>query len=125
MNRKNSKEKLQFAKKIVVIATILFVLSIISALLWSWYDKNTDVFTYIIPTIGGVWGASIIWYMKKSQLENGIKIQIGMIKELMKLKIKYNECSTDYVDEIQEKVESRMQNNIDNFIDEALTPPEI
>ena len=120
------KEKLQFAKKVVVSTTIIFILSIISALIWSWLDKSTDVFMYIIPSTGGVWGASIIWYMKKSQLENGIKIQLGMIRELLKIRSEFNTNNEEeYIDEIREKTEYRMQEKVDEFIDDALTPPEI
>lgn len=117
---------MQFAKKVVVTTSLVFLLSIISALVWSWLYKNTDVFMYIIPVTGGVWGTSIIWYMKKSQLENGIKIQLGMIRELLEMK---NEFSTndkdEYIDDIRERAEYRMQERVDEFIDEALTPPEI
>lgn len=121
-----AKEKVQFAKKVVVSTTVIFILSIVSALVWSWLDKSTDVFIYIIPSTGGVWGASIIWYMKKSQLENGIKIQLGMIRELLKIRSEFNTNDEDeYINEIREKTENRMQEKVDEFIDDALTPPEI
>ena len=52
------------------------------ALVFAWNEKPTDVFTYIIPTAGGVFAAAVVWYLKAVQLENGIKIQLGMIKNL-------------------------------------------
>lgn len=117
---------MQFSKKVVISTTIIFILSIVTALLWSWFDKPTDVFMYIIPASGGVWGASIIWYLKKSQLENSIKIQLGMIRELLKIRSEFNTNDEDeYIDGIREKTENRMQEKVDEFIDDALTPPEI
>lgn len=117
---------MQFAKKIIVSTTLVFILSIITALLWSWLDKSTDVFQYIIPITGGVWGASIIWYMKKAQVENAIKIQLGMIEDLLKIKAKYNSTNEEeYIDGIREKTENRMNEKVDEFIEDGLTPPEI
>lgn len=117
---------MQFSKKVVISTTIIFFLSIVTALLWSWFDKPTDVFMYIIPASGGVWGASIIWYLKKSQLENSIKIQLGMIEDLLKIKAKYNSTNEEeYIDGIREKTENRMNERVDEFIEDGLTPPEI
>ena len=50
-------------------------------------DKHNNVVerVYKFPSAGGVFGAAVIWYLKAVQLENGIKIQLGMIKKLIDL----------------------------------------
>lgn len=74
-------KKREFKKKVVLSTGSIFVCTCIVALIFSWNEKPTEVFTYIIPTAGGVFGAAVIWYLKAVQLENGIKIQLGMIKK--------------------------------------------
>lgn len=76
-------KKREFKKKVVLSTGSIFVCTCIVALIFSWNEKPTEVFTYIIPTAGGVFGAAVIWYLKAVQLENGIKIQLGMIKKLI------------------------------------------
>lgn len=78
-------KKREFKKKVVLSTGSIFVCTCIVALIFSWNEKPTEVFTYIIPTAGGVFGAAVIWYLKAVQLENGIKIQLGMIKKLIDL----------------------------------------
>ena len=102
-------KKREFKKKVVLSTGSIFVCTCIVALIFSWNEKPTEVFTYIIPTAGGVFGAAVIWYLKAVQLENGIKIQLGMIKKLI-----------DMGEEIQ-----KMKDKTEALIDEALEPTEI
>lgn len=89
------------------------------ALIFSWNEKPTEVFTYIIPTAGGVFGAAVIWYLKAVQLENGIKIQLGMIKKLIDL------GEENPAEEIKERTIQKMKDKTEALIDEALEPTEI
>lgn len=79
----------------------------------------TEVFTYIIPTAGGVFGAAVIWYLKAVQLENGIKIQLGMIKKLIDM------GEENPAEEIKERTIQKMKDKTEALIDEALEPTEI
>ena len=81
--------------------------------------KLTDVFIYIIPTAGGVFAAAVVWYLKAVQLENGIKIQLGMIKKLIEL------GEENQAEETKERVIQKMKDKTDTIIDEALEPTEI
>ena len=90
-----------------------------AALIFSWNEKPTEVFTYIIPTAGGVFGAAVIWYLKAVQLENGIKIQLGMIKKLIDM------GEENPAEEIKERTIQKMKDKTEALIDEALEPTEI
>lgn len=107
-------KKREFKKKVVLSTGSIFVCTCIVALIFSWNEKPTEVFTYIIPTAGGVFGAAVIWYLKAVQLENGIKIQLGMIKKLI-----------DLGEEIKERTIQKMKDKTEALIDEALEPTEI
>ena len=109
----------EFKKKVVLSTGSIFVCTCIVALIFSWNEKPTEVFTYIIPTAGGVFGAAVIWYLKAVQLENGIKIQLGMIKKLIDM------GEENPAEEIKERTIQKMKDKTEALIDEALEPTEI
>ena len=112
-------KKREFKKKVVLSTGSIFVCTCIVALIFSWNEKPTEVFTYIIPTAGGVFGAAVIWYLKAVQLENGIKIQLGMIKKLIDM------GEENPAEEIKERTIQKMKDKTEALIDEALEPTEI
>lgn len=112
-------KKREFKKKVVLSTGSIFVCTCIVSLIFSWNEKPTEVFTYIIPTAGGVFGAAVIWYLKAVQLENGIKIQLGMIKKLIDL------GEENPAEEIKERTIQKMKDKTEALIDEALEPTEI
>lgn len=89
------------------------------ALIFSWNEKPTEVFNYIIPAAGGIFGAAVIWYLKAVQLENGIKIQMGMIKKLVDL------GEEGQAEELKERTIQKMKDRTETFIDEAMEAVEI
>lgn len=113
------RKKKEFKKKVVLNTGLIFVCTCVVALIFSWNEKPTDVFTYIIPSAGGIFGAAVIWYLKAVQLENSIKIQLGMIKKLIDL------GEENQAEEIKEKTIQKMKDKTEAFIDEALEPTEI
>ena len=58
-------------------------------------------------------------YLKAVQLENGIKIQLGMIKKLIDL------GEENQAEETKERIIQKMKDKTDTIIDEALEPTEI
>ena len=113
------KHKQEFKKRVVKWTGTLFVCTCLIALLFAWNEKPKEVFTYIIPTAGGVFGVAVIWYLKAVQLENGIKIQLGMIKKLIDL------GEENQAEETKERIIQKMQDKTDTIIDEALEPTDI
>ena len=113
------KSKREFKKKVVMGTGVLFVCACLVALVFAWNEKPTDVFIYIIPTAGGVFAAAVVWYLKAVQLENGIKIQLGMIKKLIEL------GEENQAEETKERIIQKMKDKTDTIIDEALEPTEI
>ena len=107
------KSKREFKKKVVMGTGVLFVCACLVALVFAWNEKPTDVFTYIIPTAGGVFAAAVVWYLKAVQLENGI------IKKLIDL------GEENQAEETKERIIQKMKDKTDTIIDEALEPTEI
>ena len=77
----------------------------------------------------GVWGAvlttTIIFYLRKSQAENTIKIYMGSYKEILKLKKKYGEDCDELINQMENGMEDRIGNTLNSSLDEATTPIEL
>ena len=113
------RKKQEFKKKVVFNTGLIFVFTCIISLIFSWSEKPTDVFAYIIPASGGIFGADVIWYLKAVQLENSIKIQLGIIKKLIDL------GEENQAEEIKERTIQKMKDKTEVLIDEALEPTDL
>jgi hypothetical protein len=59
-------KKGSYSKKICAYSLITFSLSILVAIISSFIGIVTDVFAYIIPSIGAVAAASVVFYYNKA-----------------------------------------------------------
>lgn len=75
--RYNSKE---YSKRIVYWTGILFFSQLSFAILFTYLCRDITVFMYSIPVTGGVFGASIVFYLNKAKLENILKMKIAYTK---------------------------------------------
>jgi hypothetical protein len=77
----------------------------------------------------GVWGAvlttTIVFYLRKSQAENTIKIYMGSYKEILKLKKKYGEDCDELINQMENGMEDRIGNTLNSSLDEATAPIEL
>ena len=88
---KEKKNKFQFSKVIVVVACIIFLICLYKGFTAD-YSTMIDVSFYVtaITVSGSLFSATIIWYLKKSQSENNVKLKIEMYKVASRERIKYN-----------------------------------
>lgn len=106
---KHKKKKPNFSKLLCVIGITLFVLTITVAILFAVWGLPTEVFMYIIPAVGIIASASVIFYLNKAKTENLSKQRIRYV--LMKLLLK-DDLSADKYIEICDEID-----NIDGIID--------
>ena len=89
---KKEKGKIQFSKLIVLITCVIFIVCLYNGLTIN-VEGYTDL-TVIATTItvsGGMFGSAIIYYLKKSQSENNVKLKIELYKVASEERLKYNE----------------------------------
>ena len=84
-------KKCQFSKLIVVICIILSILGIFLATIFSIIGLSEMIASAIITVYGCMGITSIVWYLKKAQSENTVKIYLGAYKEILNLKTKAGE----------------------------------
>ena len=115
-----SKRGMEFTKKIVIFAALLFIISLLD--IWGAVREGLDVSGYatqVIVTTGGIFGASIIFYLNKSKIENLSK---GKIRLRLELKLKDQipqEAYSLIMEEINE-IDRMMDTKLDGALEEAI-----
>ena len=88
---KTVKGKFQFSKIIVIVACAIFLICLYKGFTAD-FSTITDVSFYVttITVSGSVFLTTIVWYLKKSQSENNVKLKIEMYKVASRERVKYN-----------------------------------
>ena len=120
-----SKRGMEFTKKIVIFAALLFIISILD--IRGAVREGLDVSGYatqVIVTTGGIFGASIIFYLNKSKIENLSKgkIRFMLLRLRLELKLKDQipeEAYSLIMEEINE-IDRMMDTKLDGALEEAI-----
>ena len=122
----NSKKRgVEFSKIIVIITGLLLILTLLD--IRGAVREGFDVSGYAtqqIVTTGGIFGASIIFYLNKSKIENLSKgkIRFMLLKLRLELKLKGKIPEESYLlilEEINE-LETMLDNKLDGALEEAI-----
>ena len=101
-----------YSKKICTYSLITFSLVIIASIVLSILGLGSEVFAYLIPSVGVVAAASVVFYYNKAKTENLSKQRLRNV--LLKLVLEEKLTPEDY-EEILVEIE-----NIDAAIDGKL-----
>lgn len=120
-----SKRGMEFTKKIVIFAALLFIISLLD--IRGAVREGLDVSGYatqVIVTTGGIFGASIIFYLNKSKIENLSKGKIRFILLRLRLELKLKdqipeEAYSLIMEEINE-IDRMMDTKLDGALEEAI-----
>lgn len=119
------KRKTEFSKKLVILTGALFVLSLFLVRLdmREGYDISSYA-TQIIVTTGGIFGASIVFYLNKAKIENLSKAKIRFVLLRLRLEIRLKDRlpEEDYnliLEEIN-KIDQMMDSKLDGALEEAI-----
>lgn len=86
--------KKEYSKVLLNRITVMYILVLIVACVFSWCDKDTSVFEWTIPSISTVFSFGVSFYYNKAKTENLIKLK---------------------------KENSEIENNLDGVIDDTLS----
>lgn len=120
-----SKRGMEFTKKIVIFVALLFIISLLD--IRGAVREGLDVSGYatqVIVTTGGIFGASIIFYLNKSKIENLSKgkIRFMLLRLRLELKLKDQipeEAYSLIMEEINE-IDRMMDTKLDGALEEAI-----
>ena len=119
------KRKTEFSKKLVILTGALSILSLflVRADMREGYDISSYA-TQIIVTTGGIFGASIVFYLNKAKIENLSKAKIRFVLLRLRLEIRLKDRlpEEDYnliLEEIN-KIDQMMDSKLDGALEEAI-----
>lgn len=125
LSTRKSKRKLEFSKVIVVLTAVLFILALLD--IRCGVREGLDVSGYatqLIVTTGGIFGASIIFYLNKSKIENlskgKIRFLLLRLRLELKLKDKIPEESYQIILDELSKLGAMLDNKLDGTLEEAI-----
>lgn len=120
-----SKRGTEFTKKIVILTALLFILCLLD--IRAAVREGLDVSGYatqVIITTGGVLGASIIFYLNKSKIENLSKGKIRFMLLRLRLEIKLKdqlpEETYNLILEEINTIDRMMDTKLDGALEEAI-----
>lgn len=119
------KRKTEFSKKLVIVTGALFILSLflVRADMKEGYDISSYA-TQIILTTGGIFGASIIFYLNKAKIENLSKAKIRFVLLRLRLEIRLKdqlpEEQYSLIMEEIDKIDRMMDSKLDGALEEAI-----
>lgn len=121
----STRRGVEFSKKLVILTGALFVASLflVRADMKEGYDISSYA-TQIIVTTGGIFGASIIFYLNKAKIENLSKAKIRFVllrlRLELKLKDKIPEEEFSLILEEINKIDRMMDGKLDGALEEAI-----
>lgn len=117
--------KTEFSKKLVIVTGALFILSLflVRADMRAGYDISSYA-TQIIITTGGIFGASIVFYLNKAKIENLSKARIRFVLLRLRLEIRLKDRLPEeefnlILEEIDE-IDRMMDSKLDGALEEAI-----
>lgn len=119
------RRKTEFSKKLVILTGALFILSLflVRGDMKDGYDISSYA-TQIIVTTGGIFGASIVFYLNKAKIENLSKAKIRFVllrlRLELKLKDKLSEEAYSLIIEEINQIDSMMDTKLDGALEEAI-----
>lgn len=132
---KTKERKVQYSKLLPIITGIIFIFCLIVGFMTD-FSTIVDVSFYVtaITVSGSTFGTTIVFYTKKAQTENNVKLKTEMYRVASKERLKYNEqmmklkkkysISDEEISEIElespmDEFESAALSSIDDIIGEA------
>lgn len=120
---------MQYSKVLPIVTGIIFLACL--GLPIYFRDIDTSIFISAIGISGGIFGSSIIFYLKKAQVENTYKIKISLYEKAAEVRLKYNKEMAsinnmqDDMQDIMEDALSDAKQTVDSAMDEAASPIEL
>lgn len=116
----NIKEKkFTTSKKILWVSVLVFIVTIVIAVMFSYEGRDTSVFMYILPITGGIAGTTVAFYMNKSKMENIFKFKISFLEYKIDLVDKHPKQAETIEKDIT-TIEEALNYKVDSTLQEAV-----
>lgn len=119
--RREAFEQMQFSKLMVIFSIIFSVFFLCIAIIVALIAPELDpmVMTAVISMCGAILATTFVWYFKKAQAENSVKIYVGAYKNIIKFRQKYGLKNDDICDKIEESMLQNLDDVAESHMDNA------
>lgn len=119
--RREAFEQIQFSKLMVLFSVIFSVFFLLVALIITLAVPDLDpmVMTAVVTMCGAILATTFVWYFKKSQAENSVKIYVGAYKSIIKFRQKYGLNNEELCDRIENSMLQNLDDVAENHMDNA------
>lgn len=121
----SDRRKTEFSKKLVIVTGALFILTLFLVRVDT--KEGYDISSYatqIILSTGGIFGASIVFYLNKAKIENLSKAKIRFMLLRLRLEIRLKdqlpEEQYNLIMEEITKIDQMMDSKLDGALEEAI-----
>lgn len=105
-------KRAETSKKILWITCLLFLMTLIAGIICTFQGRDISFFMYSIPSTGGVFAATVSFYLNKAKMENIFRGK----EEFLKYKIEMiKNCPEPFKNEVEVEL-TNMDNTLDNCI---------
>lgn len=105
----------QFSKLVIIFCLLTMIIGTGGALVASiLFAVPESILCALIAAAGGCGMTAVVWYLKKSQAENTMKMYLSSFKEIAEMK-----QDMSILDDIEEKILGEMEESIDMTLDDA------
>lgn len=118
-------DKKEFSKKIINIVAASAIIGGIGTILAVLFLGLPETLACaIIAALGSVALTSIVFYYKKAQAENTIKLYLSSYTQILKMKKKYSEDTSDLLNNMESGMLDKLDGVVNQTLEEATAPIE-
>lgn len=116
---------LSYSKVLILLTSIIFIACLVVGFKGAKENyMDTAVYVTAISVSGGICGTSILYYFKKAQAENTMKLRIAIYQAAAKERLKFNESMMELMQEYKLNEEDIMHmelySDMDEFMNDAV-----
>ena len=114
-------EYIQFSKIMVIFAIVFSIFFLCTGLIIALAAPDVDpvIITAVIAICGTTLATTFVWYFKKAQAENSVKIYVGAYKSIIKFRQKYGLETETLCDRIEESILQNLDDVSEAHMDNA------
>ena len=126
MKKKNRKQQYQFSKIIVTFAILFSTFFLTASLVLSVVVKDLDpmVTSTLIGACGVIMATTFVWYFKKAQAENSVKLYVNAYKTIIAFRQRLGLETEDLCNRIEEAIIQNLDDVSESHMDNANEPIE-
>ena len=126
MKKKKNKQPYQFSKIIVTFAILFstFFLTASLALSVIFRDLDPMITSTLIGSCGVIMATTFVWYFKKAQAENSVKLYVSAYKTIIAFRQRLGLETEDLCNRIEEAIIQNLDDVSESHMDNANEPIE-